>query len=229
MATSLYNDDSFDVKALIAPVYPHAVIPRRPSSVPSEEPSPPGPLPRRSSSTSTNLSATSASSSRLGSLSPSTVGELSSLAESSDFESALQLENLPSPRMSPRVVPGYELGGYAFPADLERGAAASAIADIAQGRADPFQHYQGGARGALDFEAFSSSSSGREAATPTKESIVATPRPRPDPNSQSAAAAEVDSYFPTVTIDATETHADAPSPAGPWTQEGPGDYVSVNK
>ena len=237
MATSLYNDSSFDVKALIAPIYPSAVIPRRPSSVPSQGNSP-RPLTRRTSSTSTTLSvssSTASSSSRSGSLSPSTAEELAPLTEATDFESALQLENLPSPRMSPRVIPGYELGGYAFPADLERAAAASAVADISSGRPDPFQHYTGTGGGSgsstspttttgldLDVSYDPSSSS---VSTPTMESIVATPRPRQNPNAASESSSDpTDSYFPHV----ESSSSSAPSPPKPWTQEGPGDYVSVN-
>jgi len=132
--------------------------------------------------------------------------------------------------MSPRVIPGYELGGYAFPADLERAAAASAVADISSGRPDPFQHYTGtggsgsstspGTTTGLDLNvAYDPSSS--SVSTPTMESIVATPRPRQNPNDSSEST---DSYFPQVESSSTSVS----SPPKPWTQEGPGDYVSVN-
>lgn len=256
MATSLYNDSSFDVKALIAPIYPSAVIPRRPSSVPSSQGNSPRPLTRRTSSTSTTLSVSSSASSstsRSGSLSPSTAEELAPVTEATDFESALQLENLPSPRMSPRVIPGYELGGYAFPADLERAAAASAVADISSGLPDPFKYYSGGGGGSdsttgLDLDVpYASSSS--TVSTPTRESTVATPRPRPNPNSSSELSDSTDSYFPQTIASPPRSSSSsssssweqdqqqqemepqvelASSPPKPWTQEGPGDYVSVN-
>ena len=217
MATSLNEDPSFDIRALIAPVYPHAVIPRRPSAAPSPATdNSPRPLTRRTSSNTTAVSSSFDHSA--ASLSPSLASAvedpLSTLPESPDYESTLQLENVPSPRTSPRVILGYELGGYAFPAEVHEDAAADAAAEISSGRPDPFMHFVG----LTDFEPTTGldlATTTAAATTPRAEAAATTPR------AKGADQRPEDSYFP--------QQVDAPSETEqPWMQEGPGDYVSVN-
>lgn len=110
---TLRDDESFDVRERVAELFPDVEVERRPSAATSAAPSSvpsPRPFVRRTSSTG---SAGSAGSIPLNvpMRSPGTP-ILDGVLEAP--ESVLQLENVPSPLQSPKVIPGYELHGYAF-------------------------------------------------------------------------------------------------------------------
>ena len=228
MATSLNEDDSFDIRALIAPVYPHAVIPRRPSAAPSPATSgSPRPLTRRTSSMGTAFSTSSARST--GSASPSSEVPGTASAESPP-ELALQLQHVPSPRANPQVLRGYELGGYAFPAEIREDQAAEAAAEISSGRPDPFEwfepttghdHFADGFEPTAGLE-LSNTTKAALATTPSAEAAAMTPR------AAETGSGGQDSYFPQVDPPQPQPQPHPETEGQPWTQEGPGDYVSVN-
>lgn len=111
IANSLHNDESFDVRHRVAELFPDVEVTRRPSaatSVASSAPaSPPRPPVRRTSSS----GSTGSSTPNVPLRSPGTP-TLDNVHEAA--ESILQLENVPSPQQSPKVIPGYELHGFAF-------------------------------------------------------------------------------------------------------------------
>jgi hypothetical protein len=125
---TLRNDESFDVRQRVAELFPDVEAERRPSAATSAAPSSmpsPRPLVRRTSSASSAGSA--------GSI-PLTVPLRSPGTPTLDGvieapESILQLENVPSPLQSPKVIPGYELHGYAFEESTSKEEALKALGE----------------------------------------------------------------------------------------------------
>lgn len=168
IVNTLRNDESFDVRQRVAELFPDVEVVRRSSAVPSAAPSSvpsPRPLARRTSSAS---SAGSASSIPLHVplRSPGTP-TLDGVVEAP--ESILQLENVPSPLQSPKVIPGYELHGYAFEESTPKEEALKALGETQglgladdsspEGLLTPTPHASNSGRPATDYFAATSPSS----------------------------------------------------------------------
>lgn len=134
IANSLHEDESFDIRSLVADLFPEAPVIRRTSvastsNALSAPTSPRRPLVHRTSSTGSAGSTTSIPA-NLSMRSPGTP-ILDEVNEG--LESVLQLENVPSPLQSPKVIPGYELHGVAFPSDLSKEEALSMVHSMSTG------------------------------------------------------------------------------------------------
>lgn len=168
MVKSLRDDESFDIQALVQTwIFPNAEPPRRPlfGSHTSSSSQASRPFTRRSSSansarslssirSSTSSSSVSSSNANLSVPVASGDGVVETLQElpenPDDAISALQLENMPSPSRSPRVVPGFEIENFAFPEGTDRQDAQHAAAQIAAGNPDPFRQYFGDETGSAE-------------------------------------------------------------------------------